>query len=63
MTIEKLAQLAEQNGWDLLNLQSLFDIPTDRVVSKTTEGLIKQAIEEGDDLEWIEEMVSKPAHF
>jgi hypothetical protein len=58
--VRKLTNLATNNGWTPEGLRELFEIPGDRVQSRTLEGMIRQAIEEGDDPEWIGDMVSEP---
>jgi hypothetical protein len=56
--IERLATLARNNDWTAFGVADLIDLDWDRVHVKSMEGVIKQAIEEGDDIEWLEEMLS-----
>lgn len=55
-----LAKLAAQNGWSPSNLIELFGFGPDRVDDRSISGIIAKAVKEGDDAEWIEEVVSLP---
>lgn len=60
---EHLATLAAGNGWDYLDLAALFQYRHDELnpEDKSVAGIIDRAIEHGDDVEWIREMVTEPA--
>lgn len=59
MEVDRLTQVAVRHGWGTLDLRELFGITSDRCLFRTISGVIRQAIEEGDDPEWIEKELTR----
>lgn len=60
--LDELTATAERNGWDYLALMNLFEYKHDELNGageKCVRGIIEKAITDGDDPEWIEEMVEE----
>ena len=57
----RVSALAGENGWDYLELMALFGYKRDELESgdKSIYGIVCRAVADGDDLEWIEEMVGE----
>lgn len=64
MNVDELAATAEANGWTVERLAVLFEYKWDELSSgdKTVTGIIDRAIVDGDDIEWIREMVEVAAN-
>lgn len=56
--IERLTKLAEENNYDAQKLLSLFNIPHDRTNNGGTREVIEILIQDGDDPDWIEDMLT-----
>lgn len=61
MNGDELAAIAEANGWDVYQLAELFEYVWDELSpgDKTVTGIIDRAIVDGDDIEWIREVVEQ----
>lgn len=57
-----LADIAVRNGWTASDLAMLFGYEWDELnpVEKSVAGVIARALWDGDDSDWIKEMVSRP---
>jgi hypothetical protein len=62
MTGDELTATAEANGWDVYQLAELFEYTWDELSpsDKTVTGIIDKALVDGEDADWIREVVEHP---